>query len=241
MSQILKGIQDLLPASPPNPPLPRAIARIVKARREGAVLYYDFEGRVLLPPPLRSKVIDKSGHGNNGVLKNDAHIENGSLVLDGKDDLVRVPDSDSLDITREITVSFWIRWSEAPDGSPIRKQGGGNGWGLNMGGDRRMIAYILKSGSGTTFKTNTVFEAGKRYYVVFRFSDPDNSAGIFVNGAVDKSIDITQGLGTNDRLVLIGDGSWMTGNYVNGSIDELCIRDAILSREKIKENYNKGK
>jgi len=42
----------------------------------------------------KDKVFDKSGHGNNGIMKNGAHIENGKLVLDGEDDYVLAEGAD---------------------------------------------------------------------------------------------------------------------------------------------------
>ena len=52
-----------------------------------------------------------SGDSNNGSLSGGvtySNLNNGIFILDGIDDYVAVPDSNSLDITDNITISFWF-------------------------------------------------------------------------------------------------------------------------------------
>jgi len=54
---------------------------------------------------------DLSGNGNNGTLTNGptySSSNGGSIVFDGVDDIVSIPDSDILDITTSISLESWI-------------------------------------------------------------------------------------------------------------------------------------
>jgi len=66
----------------------------------------------------KDKVFDKSGQGNDGVMKNDAHIENGNLVLDGVGDQVyigEVPQArGSIELGIQADVVFGSRLNDLP-------------------------------------------------------------------------------------------------------------------------------
>lgn len=56
----------------------------------------------------RGKVFDKSGHGRTGFPKNDAHVEDGSLVLDGEDDYLR--SERGFELAESYLISVAIKW-----------------------------------------------------------------------------------------------------------------------------------
>jgi len=237
---MMSQIQDLLPASPPNPPLPRAIARVVRAREKGAVLYYDFGGHILLPPPLQSKVIDKSGHWNNGKLKNDAHVENGRLKLDGVDDYVKVPDSDSLDIgTSDFTIStrLYIRrhknfnWLFVSTTLGISAN---RGYGIEIGSDGKVYIslndgdYLFEKSIGSALNT-------KKWYRLTAVFDRDDSVTIYINGEVVGKRDISGYSGdlSNPRPNLLG-AYRERQNWFDGELDYFYIYNQALSKEEIR-------
>jgi len=241
VSQILpKGIQDLLPAKPPNPPLPRAIARVVRARRKGAVLYYDFGGRILLPPPFRSYVIDKSG--NNGVLKNGAHIEDGKLVLDGIDDHVKVSDSDSLDITEAITISLRIKLNSVKDQDILWKSGAYM-VGVWSGGH---LNFALRSGGDWYYaRQKSWLDSGKvgKWIHITCSANAGSKMHIYVNGreiTYDKQDTLpAAGIDTTSNNLLLGK---MRGQgYVHGLIDKVSIYNRALTEKEINEIYKNTK
>ncbi|MEE8057102.1 MAG: hypothetical protein V3T17_04610 [Pseudomonadales bacterium] len=53
-------------------------------------------------------VSDKSPSGNDGALSGSVWVNN-VLEFDGLDDYVNIPDSDSLDVTDEITILVWVK------------------------------------------------------------------------------------------------------------------------------------
>jgi len=65
---------------------------------DGLMAYYPFNGNAN----------DKSGNNNHGTLMNGASVTGGVLHLDGFDDYVYVPDSDSLDLTTTGTLAALV-------------------------------------------------------------------------------------------------------------------------------------
>ena len=54
---------------------------------------------------------DLSGNGNNGTLTNGPTFNSsniGSIVFDGVDDYVNIPDNSSLNPTKNLTLSCWV-------------------------------------------------------------------------------------------------------------------------------------
>jgi len=236
MSQILKGIQDLLPALPPNPPLPRAIARVVKARSKGVVLYYDFEGHILLPPPFQSKVIDKSGHGNNGVLKNDAHIKNGRLVLDGVDDYVHVPDS--IPVKKSITVLVRAR-SDTPTWNAygwIASSLVANGFLIHPWLDEKRVTMYVYDEEGDRHKIGEVTPSDitRDHLYGLVYNEVTGKAYTVLDEKVaGYSLDITRAPDTIPAEIGRYYSAESGKRFGKGSIEEVCIYNQALSEEEI--------
>lgn len=71
------------------------------------------------------RVNDISGNGNNGILTNGGKFQGnkrgGGIYLDGSDDYVIIPDSNSLSIAGDLTLSYWISCAFANYSMPICK------------------------------------------------------------------------------------------------------------------------
>jgi hypothetical protein len=87
----------------------------------------------------RASVTDASGHGNSGAILGATWTPRGrfggAMRFDGRDDAVRVPASQSLDLTHAMTLSAWIRPSEPQ-----------SGWRTIL--HRQTDAYFLDAGGG---------------------------------------------------------------------------------------------
>lgn len=107
--------------------------------QDGLVAFYPFSGNAN----------DVSGHGNNGILSGDNLPElttdrfgkkNHAYYFGGYDNhnWIRVPNSESLIFSKEMTISFWIEQSEMI---------GMNGW-MRRTSDDPAFAAICKAGDG---------------------------------------------------------------------------------------------
>ena len=184
---------------------------------------------------------DSSGKGNDGELVSDPKWVEGkfgkALEFDGKDDSVRVPDSDSLDVTAAVTLAAWVK-SEADlllDGNVIAYKnpcyilqywaatinpgvfvGGvwcGSGWlpsGVIWDGVWRHVALTYDGSM-------------QRFYI----------DGLFVgeNAACEGDIDIS----TTDLTIATGN----TGFYT-GSIDEVVVFDVALDEDDFEAIMSEG-
>ena len=73
--------------------------------KQGLVAYYPFKGNAK----------DESGNGNDGAvngatLTNDRHSKNArAYSFDGKDDLIRIPSSQSINAIESFGITFWVK------------------------------------------------------------------------------------------------------------------------------------
>src|SRR5260370_24499664 len=96
----------------------------------GLVAYYPFNGNAN----------DASGNGNNGTVTSAALAvdrfgnPNSAYAFDGVSSLITVPDSASLMITNDITVTCWLSFSQTNfGGAGVRFVGKGGDCGRNYG------------------------------------------------------------------------------------------------------------
>jgi hypothetical protein len=109
------------------------VARTRPAATRGLVAAYGLDaqtGRI---------AADRSGRANDGAIRGARWTPGGrfgaALSFDGSGDLVRIPASRSLDLTRSMTLSAWVRPS-----------GGQRGWRTVL--HRQRDAYFLDAGGG---------------------------------------------------------------------------------------------
>ena len=104
-------------------------------------------GYWLLNEGTGSKIFDLSGNGNTGTLQGDTHFVPGkfgsALDFDGTGDYVDIPVSNSLNMTGDIFVSYWLYYrtvaSNNYDGRVIYPYSSGNGY--------EILHYIYTSGN----------------------------------------------------------------------------------------------
>lgn len=75
-----------------------------------------FEDMIVANYPFTGNANDISGNENHGILKRDAKISGGILILDGTNDYVNIPNSQELKLNAH-TISVWIN----PEANPTVK------------------------------------------------------------------------------------------------------------------------
>jgi len=195
---------------------------------------------------------DNNGSETNGVTWNatGGYDGKGAFEFDGSDDLITIPDADSLNISNQMSLSFWIK--------PVQVASAKNLLGkYNSSGDERSYAITLAdsadeitawfpaTGAGfdriTTDSAN--LQAGNWYHVVATFPGDLDFASIYING-IDQTVTVTgssTSIVTNDEPFTIGSitcgGGSPCANF-EGTIDEVQIFNHSLTPEQILNLYN---
>lgn len=185
-----------------------------------------------------NEVIDATENGNNGTITGaswtDGKFES-ALEFNGVNNHVAIPDSDTLDLTTEITISFWAKFNDLPPGdwkNPLRKEGS---YVLEVTGENQLQMNTWAGGNwatgqafgGPNLQTDTWYflagtklpEAGLEAYI-----DGERIAV----GDKEGDIDITG----NQLFIGSGAAAWLP---MSGIIDEVKIFNKALTGDEIKK------
>jgi len=188
---------------------------------------------------------DTSGEGNDGTLY-DGNTTNDdgntppqwtggkfgkALSFDGVDDYVKVEDSDSLDITDEITAVAWVKTSNTAAQTVVGKK---SEILLRIDGSGNAV-FGINDGTGWYEAISTKFVCdGNWHFLVGTFNG--SSIKIFVDESLAKETLKTTTIQDTTNPLTIGQLAGL--NYFNGTIDEVCIYNRALSEEEISDLYN---
>ncbi|MBO6524053.1 MAG: DUF2341 domain-containing protein [Balneolaceae bacterium] len=200
---------------------------------------------------LGSTFTDAGPNGNDGInsgTSNSTGIIGDAKNFDGVDNYIALNDSYTTTTNSAITVSAWVKTSNAGDqiiGSFDRNEY----WRLeingNGGGSGQVGWDLLTSGGQIDFGSSTRVDDGNWRFVTGVYDN--GSVSIYIDGVLDNST--TQGttFGTgNTRFGFIGvgseasafDGNQGPSNNFDGDIDEFRISDAARSSAWIATEFN---
>lgn len=186
---------------------------------------------------------DASGHGNDGTLLEGAGwapgIFGNALSLDGVNDYVRIPDSESLDIDAAgITFGAWVNspgfhnygWIMGKGSTPwddmvwwlLPKADGGVRYGIKSGGTIPVEREVAAGLSTNTWEHVAVVYNG----VAMMF---------YLNGEMLDSWPKTGTMNANDKPVLVGLDGFNPANHYFGLIDDLRIYSRGLTVDELRE------
>ena len=168
---------------------------------------------------------------------------NGSYEFDGVNDYLNVTDSQNLNLTSPITISFWMATSEDIDVTST--------WGMQMVGrgeygDPRnsmdvriratgdVVAFNYEHGSGTNenYALGTIDIAdGTWHHIAATWTGTRCLA--YVDGSVDSNVSCTNTPGPFDEGFSIGKSFASDQDNFSGSIDEVMIFNQSLSSGQI--------
>jgi len=187
---------------------------------------------------------DLSGHGNHGTIYGAVRTRGKlmhALTLDGVDDYVEVPDSESLDITDEITIAAWVNarvWA-TPDKWPrIVAKGAAAEEGYQLLTHRaESLRVELEGVNPIVYEVDYTFKTNVWYYVAATYDG--NKIALYVNGVKIGETDASGTIATNDVNLQIGRRGDNT-RYFNGLIGSTRIYNRALSEREIRERYYYG-
>ena len=169
------------------------------------------------------------------------------LSLDGKEDCVRIADSNSLHLfTNAITIEVWFKASSfyAEDGavnSVLRKNVAANAENFFLRFRNVAGKQVVEMSVGYDIEVLRVpyeFDAGKWYHLAGTY---DGSAMIvFVNGVAIQS-EKTSGsvyIDESDLFIGKGDPEFSSGEYFHGALDDIRIWNVARSQKEITAAMN---
>lgn len=197
-------------------------------------------------------VVDSSKSGNHGTLINGARrytgVQQGNkLQLDGRDDYVRVPDSDSLDFgTGDFTITAWV-WLDKADsmrGQPIVIKQDSERVGYSLFIDENGRPALQGRAKNAIRRYAEVAETSlisRKWHFVAGVGDRTNGYRLYVDGVRKNTTRINSfsnqvGSISNSADVTIG-GNLNTGNYTRGMIDNVRIYRKALTDSEILAIY----
>ena len=160
---------------------------------------------------------------------------NGKAVWSGN---CEVPDSDSLNITDEITIEAWVK-SNTKCGFFVKKyESKGYVFGHNSNNEKYFFLVVDDAGDKHSCASNINIQYGKLTHVVGVFKAYSYQR-IYVNVNLDKHVDATWNLRSDSANLLIGFKDWMIGcgNYFDGIIPLVRIYKVALAPAEIRHNY----
>jgi hypothetical protein len=219
--------------------------------KEGLVAYYPFNGNAN----------DESGYANHGILFNGASFsddkfghQNSALLLNNtKGSFVSVPDSTSLNVTGDLTISAWIRTENIPPDknafTVLSKRGGDfNNFPYSFG-----VAF--QKATPNQYNTPFFTTANNGQYQYIYTADTTVPVGQWVHLAcvvkgftvfryVGDVLVATDNLNPNSRFknsasLLIGSGGRgdIPAEFFNGAIDDIRIYNRALPDTEVKALY----
>lgn len=178
---------------------------------------------------------DLSGNGNNGTLTNGptySSANSGSIVFDGTDDYVDIPDNASLNPTLNMTVSAWVNMTSFKSFNTIFGKGtssGGFDFRIDSSTQLNLVKYTIIDQTSTisALSTNTWYNITAvqsttkvDYYVngVFIVSFSNSSA--YINGSTSLKI-----------------GRSRDNVYTAAKISQVSLYSRALSAAEILQNF----
>jgi len=192
-------------------------------------------------------VQDFSGYGNNGtwIGNTTSNVTTGmfgnALAFDGVDDYVNAGNDASLNITKEITISAWIKRNNTGvrqfiiDKEKYVSSTDRQGWLIEIQADNT-ARFTLENNAGTAITSTETLSVGVWYFIVAGFDA--TTKYIYINTTkYSNAVGIFPAITSNSLFIGTEDG---TSRYFNGSIDEVRIYNCAPSASEINASYNAG-
>ena len=189
---------------------------------------------------LDSTSNDNDGIPNGNTLTASGKID-GAQDFDGND-YVESPDSSSLDLTSEVTLSAWIRPTSTSGYDRIvakSHSSAGAPWtmyGLLFDNANHLRAEIASSGNQNAVDGTTVVPTNTWTYATITYDG--SNIRVYFNGSEDATPTALSGsIDTNNVPLSIGRSDY-DSDYFNGRIDEVRVSNMARSAAWIETSYN---
>jgi hypothetical protein len=227
------------PGSPGSPKAVPVTLVLSPAAPSGLVAAYGFE------ESSPTAVTDASGTGNAGTISGATRTASGrfggALSFDGVNDLVTIPDANSLDLTSELTMEAWVY--PTASGSQwrtvlMKQRTGGLSYALYSNDDGNRPQAFSRTGSGelgtrgtATLPLNTWSHLAATY--------SGSTMRLYVNGVQVATRSVGAGLTTGTLPLTLG-GNSVWGEWFAGRIDEVRIYNRALTAAEVQGDMTRA-
>ena len=205
---------------------------VVYRRKHNAVAHWHFdEGTGTI-----AHDVDGGNHGTLGggvAAKTSTWSFGCGLLFDGVDDLLKVPDSNALDLAGDkMTITAWVKPLSTQIGPLVKKINPTHGYRINLTSTRALRFVLRRDGQNKTVTSTTPLPVNTWTHVAARYDG--TQMRLFINGTLETAT--TAATQANTPLattapVLIGGDS--TTHRFHGYLDDVSIYDRALSNSEI--------
>lgn len=162
-----------------------------------------------------------------------------SLIFDGVNDKVTVPDNDLFNNANTLTIEAWINadvWKpQVWQGTIVGKdQDPQTGYVLRCGNNGR-LSFTIGDGQGNWAEvaSGPVMDANTWNHVAGVMDNGE--LRIYINGSLEGTAS-SNPIATSTSQLIIGESPGFSGRYFEGKIDEVRIWNVVRSQEQIQDN-----
>jgi len=220
--------------STPNPQNPMAIPG------NSPVAYYDLGG---------SSTGDAAASSPNTLTVPNSSVPSATVFdFNGTLDFIEVPNSSSLQITDNLTLSCWINVNNVTINNNILDKfydgtADGRSYLLRVQSSRIYLYLANASGTGApSYISTSTLQNNTWYHITTTFSSTGEAlkqVKIYINGSLDAEHGKTDLIASNDEEFRIG-SSYNTSNRFGGKISNAQIWNSELTASEITTLYNNG-
>lgn len=236
-------------------PVPLTDADLISATQppsivtSGLVLHLD-AANPFSYPGLGTTWNDLSGFGNNGTLVSGTtynSVNSGSMVFDGVNDNVLIPNATSIISTTALTIAMWVRWTTTgTTTSNIQALFDNNHNSSPNRGivlqDRpdlgKALSFSVNPSGGNGALSKSIVGDGNWKYVVCTYVGAISR--IYVNGILEGQATET-GIAPIQPNITLGIWQFNNTRALNGAIATTSVYNRALSDTEILQNYNATK
>jgi len=213
---------------------PLLLAHPGHADTSGLVLSYDFSG---------GGAADTGPCGNHGTTHDTgtgAGLLGDGITFDGSRSYVTVPDSDSLDITDQLTVSVWVKAANLGKGTTQRILQRASGvFGLYISTRGQIVFYAdTTNGGGAGWKGVGKAIVENRWTHIACVYD-GAALSLYRNGDLVGTRSQSGPIDTTSNPLVLGSTTRGDQQFYEGALDELKLYRTALAREEILEDIQR--
>ena len=155
-----------------------------------------------------------------------------SLQFDGTNDVLKVADSDALDLVgNTLTISCWVKRSASGSGNLVKKADASNGYRLWITSSGTLQFELLLGGTTKTVTSTTTIPLNTWKHVAARYNGSE--LRVFIGGTKETASTAATG-----ALAATTEALWLgyydaTNHHLNGYIDDVSIYNRALSDAEI--------